>query len=305
MRHPHFQKGTRDRGSALLLSIWALLLLSATVLTWLEYISAEVEVARTANFGLDAKALAHSGVEIALHPGVSPRTPILTREFTPGRGYQVTMIGEGARLNLNWLLAGEDPAKLNLLRTYLAGHGLDFQETATLVDQMLDYTDADDARRMNGLEEAPGYIAANRPFQTVDELALIPAAAPLLESPGWRADLTVLSQGPIDIAYAPARLLALLPGIGEQRADAYVQVRDGGDGIANTEDDLVFEDQNEARSYLGLSGGQFEQVAGLVSFNDPTYHIVSVGTVSDVTREIEVVARKQGATPNIVFWQEF
>lgn len=293
------------RGSALLLSLWALLLLSAALLAWLKYIYAEIEVTRAANFGLDAKALAHSGVEIALHPLVTPRTPILKREISEGRGYEVTMVGEGGRLNLNWLLAGEDPAKLNILKGYFARHGLDFQQRETLVDQMLDFVDADNVRRMNGLEEAPGYVAPNRAFQSVEELALIPAAEPLLESPGWRNDLTVLSQGPIDLAHASLDVLLLIPGVSEPQAVAFVQGRDGADELPNTEDDLVFETVDAARSYLGLTSTQFESLAGLVTLNEPTYHIRSVGHVSDVKREIEAVARKVGNNPNILFWQEF
>jgi type II secretory pathway component PulK len=296
---------TRQRGSALLLAIWALLLLSALVLTWLEFISAEVELTRTANFALDAEALAHSGVEIALHPGVTPRTPILAHEFAPGRGYSVTMNGEGGRLNINWLLAGENPVKLNILKNYLALHKLDFQQRETLVDQLLDYTDQDNTRRVNGLETAPGYRAPNRPIQNVEEIAQIPAADPLLRSSGWRNDLTVLSQGPIDLAYAPAHLLALIPGVGESGAISFVQIRNGDDGKLNTDDDFLFEDIQEASSYLGLTAEQFDAVQWLVSFNDPTYHISSVGTVSDVNREIEVVARKAGTSSTIFLWQQF
>jgi type II secretory pathway component PulK len=233
----------RRQGSALLLAIWALLLLSAVVLSWVEFISSEVELTRTENFGLDAEALAHSGIEIALHPGVTPRTPILKHEFSAGRGYTVTMKGEGGRLNINWLLAGEDPVKLNILKKYLALHQLDFRQRETLVDQLLDFTDQDNVRRVNGLEEAPGYRAPNRPFQDVGEIEMIPGAEPLLKSPGWRNDLTVLSQGPIDLAYAPAHLLALFPGIGEPRANSFVQIRNGADAEPNTDDDLTFKKQ--------------------------------------------------------------
>lgn len=297
--------GNVRRGSALLLSLWALLLLSTAVLAWLSYINAEIDVTRAANLGLDAKALAHSGIEIALHPLVTPHTPILKRELSEGRGYDVRITGEGGRLNVNWLLAGEDPAKLSLLKNYFALHGLDLQERQTLVEQMLDFLDVDTQRRMNGLEDSPGYVAANRPFQSVDELALLPGAARLLESPGWQNDLTVLSQGPIDLAYASLDVLLQIPGVSEPQAVAFVQARDGDDGEPNTEDDFLFEDIETVRSYLGLTAPQFESLAGLVTLNEPTYHIRSVGYVSNAIREIEAVVRKTGNNPSILFWQEF
>src|SRR5580658_712461 len=68
MKPPAFH---RRRGSVLILALWALLLLSAAVFAWVKFIQQNAVYTGEANSGLDAKALAHSGVMVALHPQVT------------------------------------------------------------------------------------------------------------------------------------------------------------------------------------------------------------------------------------------
>jgi hypothetical protein len=104
--HASLRRSRASGGSVLIIALWALLTLAAVVLAWAKFIDQEILLTADANFGLDAKALAHSGAAIGLHPLVSPRTPLLRKMFSADRGYNVTLIGEGGKLNLNWLLAG-------------------------------------------------------------------------------------------------------------------------------------------------------------------------------------------------------
>ena len=62
------KKFRTSRGSALILSLWALLLLSAAVFAWVKLIEQDIAVSGDANSALDARALAESGVAIALAP---------------------------------------------------------------------------------------------------------------------------------------------------------------------------------------------------------------------------------------------
>ncbi|MEI9898623.1 MAG: hypothetical protein WDN28_33395 [Chthoniobacter sp.] len=64
------------------------------------------------------------------------------------------------------------------------------------------------------------------------------------------------------------------------------------DGIDGTADDLVFTDLPAVQQALVLSPAQFEQLAPLVTLNDPTLEIRSIGHSGDTTRTIAVVARK-------------
>src|SRR5947209_5691277 len=94
------------RGSALLIALWALLVLSAMMLAWIQFLNQGISATREANFGLQARALAHSGVQVALNPLVSPQTPLLQRSFGNDQSYSVTMTGEGGRINLKWVVEG-------------------------------------------------------------------------------------------------------------------------------------------------------------------------------------------------------
>ena len=98
------------RGSALLLVLMVLFMLTAAVFAFVSLVQGNLERANEESRGLEAKAMAHSGLAIALHPLVSEKTPGLEEELDADRGYKVRIVGEGGRLNINWVLPGH-PAK--------------------------------------------------------------------------------------------------------------------------------------------------------------------------------------------------
>jgi hypothetical protein len=59
-------------------------------------------------------------------------------------------------------------------------------------------------------------------------------------------------------------------------------------------------------SYLGINSNQAQLLANYVYVENPlsTVHIESTGQSGDVTRTLEVVARKQGMQPIILSWKE-
>jgi len=296
---------TNHHGSALLLSLWALLVLSVAVFGLAKFVNQGIEGVRDANLSLDAKALAHSGLVVALNPDVHPQTPALVADFGQNRGYKARMVGEGGKLNLNFLLAGEQPQHLDILKNYLRYRGLKFAEIQTLVDCMLDWVDPDNLKHINGAEDEGDYHPANRPFVSLEEVAKVKGSGPLIAIPHWEDDFTLYSNGTIDLQSASVAVLSCLPGVGEARARLLVQVRQGPDKLDGTIDDHQFKDLNEALSFLGFSGqGTTSPLSGLVGINDPTYHIISVGTSGKVDRQVEVVAQKVGARPNILLWKE-
>jgi type II secretory pathway component PulK len=299
---PALQHGRR--ASALLLVMWALLLLSATVLAWAAWIQNDIALHADANRALEARAMAHSGIAIALHPLVSLQTPLPDEDIAPGMGYRVTMVSEGAKLNINWLLQGEEPRKLTLLKQWLERRGLDFQQRETFVDCLLDYVDADNVKRLNGAEDDGDYHPANRELRSVEEIAKVRGSGPLVSQPGWQDDLTIYSQGPIDLNSAGVDVLRLLPGLSETRIQHFVKFRQGPDGRDGTEDDAVFPNLNAIQQFLGLSAAQFQELSGLVSYKDPTMHITCTGHSGKVSRQVEVVVRKAGSNPQIMSWKE-
>ncbi len=126
-------------GAALMLALWALFLLSAMVISWALDIDSRLALSGNANRVLAAEAMAASGTEVALHPSVAPSSPNLHRKMGDRESYDVGVTGEGGRLNLNWLTAGEDPTRLGILRRYLELKGIEMNDRDTMIDSLLDW----------------------------------------------------------------------------------------------------------------------------------------------------------------------
>lgn len=291
-------------GSALIIVLWALLLLSAATISWALWVQQDIESHAMENRKVEAKAMSHSGVVLALHPQVTRMTPIPPEEVVPGVGYEVRIRGEGGKLNINWLLRGEEPAKLAMLKLWLQRRGLKMDESARFLDCLLDWVDADNVKRLNGAEDEGDYHPANHELQSIDEIVRVKGAEPLTSQPGWQDQLTLYSMGPIDLASADAEVLGLLPGLGEARIHQFVKLRAGADGIDGTADDMQFKNLEQIQTALGLTKDQFEKLRPLITYQDPTLSIQSIGHSGDATRKLEVVVRKGGAKPQILSWKE-
>lgn len=290
----------------LMLAVWALLLISAVVFAWVKVIDHGIDAVSRANRGMEARALAHSGLAVALHPGVEKNSPHLTASLGRDRAYRVSIESEGARLNLNYLLAGGDPAKLQLLKQYLALRGLTFQQREVFLDCLLDWVSPRGGmRRLNGAPEGPDYHPPHRPLQSLEELPLIKGSGPLVAQPDWKDDLTLYSMGPLDLESVPADLLALVPGIGEQRAQQFVKTRLERERDSRNKGGAAFKNVAEALNFLGLSQQQFSSLSGYLGFHDPVVRIQSKGQAGKVIRQVDVIVRKvPGANTQILLWTE-
>ena len=85
--------------------------LSVAVFALAKYVNQEIDTSREANLALDAKALAHSGLTMALNLKVGPQTPGLLASFGQNRGYRVQMVSEGGKLRLERSFAGRKEAE--------------------------------------------------------------------------------------------------------------------------------------------------------------------------------------------------
>jgi len=298
--------GRHNAGSTLMIVFWAILLLSAAIIAWAQWIYRDLAIHADANHALEARAMAHSGITMALNPMVNKTTPELRHDFAADLGYEVRMISEGGKLNVNWLLQGEDPTKVAIFKHWLEQKGLKQQERDILTDCLLDWIDADNLAHLNGVEDRGTYHAANRPLLSVDEIAQVWGSAPLTHLPNWKDELTIYSNGPIDLTAASAEVLRLIPGLSEGGIQLLLKKRQGPDGVEGTQDDYVFQSQEEVMFYLGVTSPQQQQaLTALTTFNDKTMHITCVGHSGKVSRQLEIVARKGGGTNSpILFWKE-
>ncbi len=298
-------KNLHRRGSALLIVLAALIVLTGSILLWAGYIRHTMAVAGDTIHDTEARAMAHSGMAIAMHPLVSKETEALTLEENNDPGFRVRILSEGAKLNLNFLFAGEDARKIDIFRRWLELRGIDYQARDRMIDCILDWLDADNVKRTNGQEDGPGYHPPNRgQFLTVEELEEVAGTEPLTSQPGWKDDLTVFSQGPIDVSSADAHILRLLPGIGDVAIDTFLQWRRGGDGIDGTLDDPVIQKLEAVQGFFGMNRTQFQALGGLIMLRDNTWQIRAEGWSGKVIRQVTLVVRKGSQNPQILNWKE-
>jgi len=292
-------------GAALMLTLWALFLLSAMVISWALDIDSRLTLSGDANRDLAAEAMAASGAEVALHPSVKPSSPNLHRALGAREGYDVRITGEGGRLNLNWLTAGEDPIRLEVLRKYLELKGVDLNERDGMMDALLDWVEPNTGlHRLNAPPETADYHPPHAPLTSVDELKKIFGWGEFTSQPGWDDDFTIDSSGPIDLAWASRDVLRALPGMRDDFVDRFLQLRRGPDGIDGTVDDAQFRNLADIQYALGLSPEQFQQLAALVGFNDQVMRILSVGKSGNIARTVKMVVRKSGNIPQVIVWKE-
>ena len=264
----------------------------------------DIQLHGEANRDLEAREMAHSGIALALHPLVSKLTPGLEEDFGGGLGYKVKIVSEGGKLNISWLIAGEDPRKLDILKKWLESRGLSYNEREVFLDCLLDWVDPDSLHRLNGVEDEGDYHAPNRPLQSVEEIAQIRGSEALTRTEGWKEALTIYSQGPIDLTAADPQLLRLIPGLSEAQIQRFVTFRRGRDGIDGTLDDPEFKKLEDVQIFLGITPAQFKELGGLISVQDQTMHITSEGHSGNVYRQVEVVVLKTGGNPQILSWKE-
>jgi type II secretory pathway component PulK len=304
---PGLTRRSRARAAAILLAMWALFLLSAMVISWALDINTRLTISGSANRLLEAEAMACSGVEVAMHPSVKPGSTALRGSFAPNQSFETRIIGESGKLNLKFLLAGENPANLELLRKYLEIKGVDLNERDRMIDCLLDWVDPDNAVRLNGAEDEPGYKPTNGPLRTLDELKRVKGWEEFTSQPNWDADFTLNStDAKIDINSASRDVLLALPGFTDLMVDRFLQMRRGPDDVEGTEDDVLFTDALQVQIALGLRADQFNQLASLIRYDSQVVRIVSVGKSGPMTRTVRVVIYKLGGNIRLIpgTWKE-
>jgi hypothetical protein len=292
-------------GAALMLALWALFLLSAMIISWALDIDSRLALSGNANRVLAAEAMAASGAEVALHPSIAPGSPNLHRQMGDRESYEVGVTGEGGRLNVNWLTAGEDPTRVGILRRYLEFKGVELNDRDTMIDSLLDWVSPNiGLHHLNAPPETDDYHPAHAPLTSVDELKKIFGWAEFTSKTGWDEDFTINNSGPIDLVWASRDVLRSLPGMGDDLVDHFLQLRRGPDGIDGTADDAQFNSLADVQSVLGLTPEQFQQIASLVGFKDQIFRILSMGKSGDLTRSLQMIVRKGGSIPQVISWKE-
>ena len=258
-----FRVERRQRGIALILVLWVLVLL--TVIAFGFAFSARTESVLAGHLvSLSrAQALADGGIQRGLYEFLRPVADRDTGWKADGRTYeieldgstiQISVLDETSYIDLNY-------ASDVLLRGLFISVGVPDVEADHLVDAIIDWRDADDLVHANGAERdqyeaaGMGYIPANANFQSVDELARVIGMTRDTFNKVRHA-LTVYSNQPgFNSTNAPRQVLLAVPGAIPEEVDAYLEQREA----LRTENQAVppFPPANAYMAGSGWGGGVY------------------------------------------------
>jgi len=228
----------RQRGVALVLVLWILLLVSISTSAYTLMARMDQLEAHTVLSGTQARLAAEAGLNLAV---LSLRDPDeTTRMIADGRPYEFDYQGiqvevratdERGKLDIN---AASEQALVDLF----SHNGLEQADAELLAAAVKDWSDEDEIERANGAEigsyEAAGLAVgpANRNFIMIEELLQVigmPWDLFTKMTPG----LTVFSKAALpDPAYAPAEALLALPDMTEEEALNFVEERHSQDTLS-------------------------------------------------------------------------
>jgi general secretion pathway protein K len=288
----------RQRGVALVVVLWILLLVTISTGTYTLMARMDTLEAHTVLSGTQARLGAEAGINFAV---LSLQDPNIEARLIPdGRSYfvdyrgmeiEVQVTDERGKVNIN--RAGEQT-----LVQLFTGHGLDEGDAVMLAAAVADWVDGDEATRVEGAElpeyEAAGLAVgpANRPFVITEEvLQVIGMPFELYEK--MKPGLTVFSDaGQPDAAFAPVEALLALPDMTPEDALNLVEQRHSQESLDGTQ--------------ITLPGGQTVMARG----RGVTYSILAKATLPNgVWDQVEATVRmgrgSDGITPySVLRWRE-
>lgn len=311
-----FHSANSRSGSALLLALWALAIMSFTIIGVVTIADARLDEDLAHQREARALELAESGLALASHPNVRPDESILKQQLGSGESFSADLSSEASRLSINVLLS--DTKKRPILERLFYQWGLTAAEGDTVIDCLADWIDRNENKRLNGAEkyeyetenkeradeDKPPY-PPNRPFQSVEEMALV-KNMDLIEKkkPDWRTYFTVWTDGKIDLNEASAEIISAVCEISIGQAEALVRQRNGPDTEPDTYDDVRYTDTNQVRIALGLTQQGFQSIAERVTVESNLRRITSTGKVGPYQKTISVLLRVNNQSIQYFEWLE-
>lgn len=288
-----------------MLMIWAVMLMSITVLGVVEYIRYSAEESKLAAYEFRALHLAESGLAVGLHPNTRRGDIVMKQKIGPDSGFDVVINYEGARLPINYVT---DERLREAIYNLLIYWQLNASDASIVADSLADWVDTDNSPRANGAEsdyyKQLGIYDAprNQGFVRVDEMLLVRGMDVVdRHKPDWREFFSIYGEGQIDLRTVFKDVLIAVTGSSEGDVVRFLRERDGADGIPGTEDDRRIRD-DEAYQLLGLAGDRLNAIKGIVNDDDTTLRrITSIGWVGTKRSKIVIVTRRNSDTGAVTY----
>jgi len=223
----------RERGVALVLVLWATILLAVVASSFIMERRTEAMIIGTSVSMARAQAAADAGVYRALFDGyrTDNAEDLWHRDGAPhdwafdGVPVRVEMRDESAKIDIN-------TASDALLHGLFVSVGVSDEDANNLVDAVADWRDADTLKRLHGAEEADykaaglPYRPANAPFQAIQELQLVLGMRPEIYH-RIAPSITVFShQAGVNPQLASRDVLLAIPGLTADVVDDYIARRE-------------------------------------------------------------------------------
>jgi len=279
-----------------MLVIWAVMLMSISVMGVMEFISYSVDESVESAKDFRALHMAECGLALGLHPQVKPGDPVLKQNVGSDSGFEVTISSEGSRIPTSSL---SDSIFREAVYNLFVRWELSPEEANIAADSLADWVDTDDDPRSQGAEvdyyKAKGYedFPRQQAFSSLEEMILV-RGMDVVErlKPDWRNYFSVNGDGIIDLNNAPKDILIAFCGAQESGADNLIRERSGPDGMAGNEDDGQLT-MDQAREYLGMDSSTYTKLETMLTVDHLTRRVESIGRVGESRYKIIVSARRQ------------
>jgi general secretion pathway protein K len=294
-------------GSALLLVLFAIILLSSLVTATVAFVGNDVDEYGALSKQFRARQLAESGLAFGIDPQVQNQDKALLEQVMPDGGrFHVFISSESTKLNINFILQNgrEDLLSDLFIRWGVAPKAADAAAEALLKHLAMPDSSPTPAATVQPAATAQPVALATQ-FSSVAEMSVVPEFAPVMKKqPNWKDFFTIWGDGKLDVNLADAAMVALVTGVSQATADELVKYRWGPDGKPYTSDDRLYNSMDEVRAALGMSAEQFQLVQDLLSLTSAVDRIESTGIIAGYQKEIVVVTSRNTVPITYLSWQE-
>lgn len=227
----------RQRGTALLLVLWATILLAALIAGVAASSRSQSQAALYGSERVRAELAAEAGLA---HAVAGLRAPDLAHQWVPdGRPYAFTF--DGAKVSVRVVdvngMVDLNAAPPRLLEALFAAMGVDDADASRIADTIVAWrsatplaTNAQPMAAPGGVQPTPGQASAafnqaHGPFRSIDQLARVPGVDLALYDRVAPAVTVFSGRNFPDASYAGSRAIAALRGLTPQQAKVLVDGR--------------------------------------------------------------------------------
>ena len=321
---------SKKQGAALLVSLWALIILALIVGSFSFQVALEGMLISRKKKQFKAEMLARSGVDYAraiIEQNQRARElEIEALEEDPDQFMQSALyVQRGLSTTSNITItnmgtfsvtieSAENGRNVNTLNReqwieIFEMANVPSTEWDSLIDCLEDWIDEGDLHGLNGAEsddpyyEEQGYPVKNGPLDSVEELLLIknwnesilygkPADDEGDTIYGIADLLTVWGDGKVNLNSASTNVLLSYAEYEDWELEGVLESRKGLDGIEGTLDDGL-----RSIDEVNADGEKFKLQSTFLK-------VTSIGNAGDTTYRIEVIMQLQGSRPLVVYWNE-